>query len=33
LAINLVGIVVAAAVVLLVARSRSQRGSRKLSAG
>ncbi|GAA5128789.1 DUF389 domain-containing protein [Pseudonocardia adelaidensis] len=33
LAINLIGIVVAAAAVLLLARSRSQRGSRKLSAG
>jgi uncharacterized hydrophobic protein (TIGR00271 family) len=33
LAVNLVGIVVAAAVVLLLARSRSKRGGRKLSAG
>jgi uncharacterized hydrophobic protein (TIGR00271 family) len=33
LAINLVGIVVAAAAVLLVSRSRSKRGRRKLSAG
>jgi uncharacterized hydrophobic protein (TIGR00271 family) len=33
LAINLVGIVVAAAAVLLLARSRSERGGRKLSAG
>jgi uncharacterized hydrophobic protein (TIGR00271 family) len=33
LAVNLVGIVIAAAVVLLLARSRSERGGRKLSAG
>ena len=33
LAVNLVGIVVAAALVLLLARSRSERGRRKLSAG
>jgi uncharacterized hydrophobic protein (TIGR00271 family) len=33
LAVNLVGIVIAAAVVLLLARSRSERGGRRLSAG
>ncbi|TWF80953.1 putative hydrophobic protein (TIGR00271 family) [Pseudonocardia hierapolitana] len=33
LAVNLVGIVIAAAAVLLLARSRSERGGRKLSAG
>jgi uncharacterized membrane protein len=33
LAVNLVGIVIAAAVVLVLARSRSERGRRKLSAG